>query len=446
MLDGDRIHPVKIRAVSVERIVEFRRRLQRDAAESVVPFEHGTAFLSPSIPQVYDHNYLSIEEAETGANELAAESAEALAGHFHRRVIVESATPGLQADFAALGYVLSTHLVLEHRREPDRLVDTAAIRETDLEALVPARTEATLREQWGDEEIAAQLNEAKRHIAAAVPTRFFAAFVGDQVAGWCELRVRDGVAQIEDVEVLVEYRGFGLGRALVQHALTEGQRIADVVFLEALADDWPRELYAKLGFVGAGRRDFYTRLPHPFTRIRLRTPRLELRLATTADAQRLFRVAEAGVHDPAVMPFEVPWTDDLDEADFVSHVTAVSDSELRFVAFLDGQPVGVQGLSLRPEWVTTGSWLGRAYQGRGLGTEMRAAVLTYAFERLGAAVARSGAIGGNEQSLGVSRKLGYEVVGSHFVSPRGEPVEHTDVELRRERFVSPVPVEVVGAR
>jgi len=94
---------------------------------------------------------------------------------------------------------------------------------------------------------------------------------------------------------------------------------------------------------------------------------------------------------------------------------------------------------------STGSWLGAAYQGRGLGTEMRAAVLTYAFEHLGATAARSGALGGNEQSLGVSRKLGYRVVGSRMFSPRGEPVEHTDVELLREDFHSPVPVEVVGA-
>jgi hypothetical protein len=63
-----------------------------------------------------------------------------------------------------------------------------------------------------------------------------------------------------------------------------------------------------------------------------------------------------------------------------------------------------------------------------------------------ATVARSGAIQGNRQSLGVSRKLGYEVVGSHVVSPRGEPVEHTDVELRRDQFRSPVPVEVDGVR
>ena len=59
-------------------------------------------------------------------------------------------------------------------------------------------------------------------------------------------------------------------------------------------------------------------------------------------------------------------------------------------------------------------------------------------------VARSGAIAGNPQSLAVSRKLGYEVVGSHTVSPRGVPVEHTDIELRREQFRSPVPVEIVA--
>ena len=77
---------------------------------------------------------------------------------------------------------------------------------------------------------------------------------------------------------------------------------------------------------------------------------------------------------------------------------------------------------------------------------MRAAVLTYAFDARDAAVARSGAIAGNPQSLGVSRKLGYEVMGSHVVSPRGEPLEHTDVELRRDRFRSPVPVTVDGVR
>jgi RimJ/RimL family protein N-acetyltransferase len=75
---------------------------------------------------------------------------------------------------------------------------------------------------------------------------------------------------------------------------------------------------------------------------------------------------------------------------------------------------------------------------------MRAAALTLAFDGFGADVAVSGALEANERSLGVSRKLGYAVSGSHTVSPRGAPVEHTDLELRRDRFVSPVPVEIVG--
>jgi RimJ/RimL family protein N-acetyltransferase len=77
---------------------------------------------------------------------------------------------------------------------------------------------------------------------------------------------------------------------------------------------------------------------------------------------------------------------------------------------------------------------------------MRAAVLTLAFEHLGAEVARSGASTRNAQSLGVSRKLGYAVVGARTFAPRGEPIEHTDLALRREDFRSPVPVEVHAPR
>lgn len=245
----------------METIAGFRHRLQRRLAERVVPTAHGTALLSPSIRHVYDHNYLSVEHADTAPAVLAAEADAAMDGCRHRRVIVEDATPGLVDDFRELGYVRSTHLVLAHRRAPDRQVDDSAVREVPLEAILPARTTATLREPWGNDVIAEELNLAKRQIAAAVPTRFFAAFAGDTVAGWCELRSDHDVAQIEDVEVLAEFRGRGLGRAIVQRALGEGARSAKTVFLEALADDWPRELYAKLGFVAAGARDLYTKLP-----------------------------------------------------------------------------------------------------------------------------------------------------------------------------------------
>jgi RimJ/RimL family protein N-acetyltransferase len=94
--------------------------------------------------------------------------------------------------------------------------------------------------------------------------------------------------------------------------------------------------------------------------------------------------------------------------------------------------------------VRTGSWLGQRFQSRALGTEMRTAVLELAFRGLGAEVARSGAVEGNAASLRVSEKLGYRVVGSGRVSPRGVEVEHTDVELRREDWRPPFAVEIEG--
>ena len=94
--------------------------------------------------------------------------------------------------------------------------------------------------------------------------------------------------------------------------------------------------------------------------------------------------------------------------------------------------------------MSTGSWLGARWQGRGLGTEMRAAVLELAFEGLGAETARSGALAGNEASLAVSRKLGYVVEGTRTVAPRGEDVEETMLRRDRAGWRSPVPVEISG--
>jgi hypothetical protein len=61
--------------------------------------------------------------------------------------------------------------------------------------------------------------------------------------------------------------------------------------------------------------------------------------------------------------------------------------------------------------VETGSWLGRAYQGRGLGREMREAILHLAFAGLDAEEALSGAFEDNAASLATSRAVGYEENG-----------------------------------
>ena len=437
----------------IERIHAFRAGLQDAVAERRVEGVHGTGLFADSVREVYDLNYVRAE-TPGDADALAGETNRLMEDFFHTRVVVERPDDASADGFRARGWTVTPHLIMAHTREPDRRVDTSGVREVPFESVLPARREATLGEVWGDAEIASLLDDAKRLIMRAVPTRFFAAFADSEIASYCEVRSAGGVAQIEDVNTIERFRGRGFGRMIVQHAVDEAKQTHDVVYLEALADDWPRELYAKLGFEPLGERHFVTRFPHPLTRLRIRTPRLELRLATPAELRALYRLAEQGIHDPEVMPFEAAWTDDLNEAEFVAHHEQAvqnwqpSDWQLELVAFHRGLPVGVQGIGAERfadrRRVSTGSWLGRAWQGQGLGTEMRAAVLHFAFEGLNAHEAASGYIADNPQSLGVSRKLGYEVVGSHDVSPRGEPLEHTDLLLRRESFRTDVPVEVVG--
>ncbi|MFL5958879.1 MAG: GNAT family N-acetyltransferase [Gaiellaceae bacterium] len=192
----------------------------------------------------------------------------------------------------------------------------------------------------------------------------------------------------------------------------------------------------------------------PLFGLRLRAPRLELRLPTRQELEALREVALGGVHPPEFMPFSVAWTDDPELADFVDYHEmrrrewSPEEWHLELGVWLRGEPVGTQAVMgenfAETRIVGTGSWLGQRFQRRGIGTEMRTAVLELAFRGLGAKAARSGAIDGNAASLRVSEKLGYRQVGRSTVAPRGELVGHTDLELRKEEWRPPFEVEING--
>jgi RimJ/RimL family protein N-acetyltransferase len=142
----------------------------------------------------------------------------------------------------------------------------------------------------------------------------------------------------------------------------------------------------------------------PLFDLRIRTPRLELRLPTDEDQLRLIDLIDRGIHDPATMPFLNPFTDTpppqrrRESLQWWWSTRAnwkPTDWCFTGAVVVDGALIGVQDLmatnfvALRT--VNTGSWLGREYQGQGLGKEMRAAVLHLAFAGLGAVEAYSGA-------------------------------------------------------
>jgi RimJ/RimL family protein N-acetyltransferase len=197
----------------------------------------------------------------------------------------------------------------------------------------------------------------------------------------------------------------------------------------------------------------------PLTGLRLRTPRLELRLPSDNDLRMLADLAAAGVHEPEVQPFGFPWTD-ASPADRARGTMQYHWSEwaawkaekwsLNLVVVRDGLILGTQGMSAADfavvREVGTGSWLGRAYQGQGVGTEMRAAVLHLAFAGLDALHATSGAFADNLASQGVSRKLGYTDDGIERRVRRGQPATMRRFRLDRQAWASTqtVPVTIIG--
>jgi RimJ/RimL family protein N-acetyltransferase len=195
----------------------------------------------------------------------------------------------------------------------------------------------------------------------------------------------------------------------------------------------------------------------PLTGLSLTTPDVELRWPTNEELADLADVAAEGIHDPGFMPFLFPWSDTTPHErgrSVILHFWRTAgnwkpdDWTFPFVVFRDGRPMGIQVISGKQfaitRQVSTGSWLGLRFHKQGFGTQMRAAVLTLAFEGLGAETAASGAMFGNEASLGVSRKLGYREDGIDRAVVSGQMRQEQRLRIDAKDFQSPCRVLVKG--
>lgn len=184
---------------------------------------------------------------------------------------------------------------------------------------------------------------------------------------------------------------------------------------------------------------------------------LELTGIGPDEVVELLEVASNGVHDPAVMPFTVPWTE-ADAADLPFNFfqwwarTAASWTReawsLNLGVRWNGQMVGVQSVSTQDFLVLrfgeTGSWLGRRFHGQGIGTVMRQAMCALLFDHLDFEFVTSAAFTDNPASLRVSEKVGYKENGLDWNLRRGEGSRTKRLLLIREDLVRGPEIEVQG--
>ena len=243
----------------LERIQRFEREIEMAGSRTISsPFGVGT--LEPSLPLRHDSNYLLAERLPigAGAQELAADADRILggAGLAHRAIFTfdEELGTRLEPQFRELGWNVRRHIWMAQLREPRRSPDLSIVREVGEADLRAGRTAEILRYPWGSEEVARQLLDAKVLLGERATTRFFGVPVDGEIVSWSDLYVAQGVGQVEDVATKEEHRGKGYATAVVLRAAQEARDAgADLVFLVADGDDWPKELYGKLGFDTVGR-------------------------------------------------------------------------------------------------------------------------------------------------------------------------------------------------
>ncbi|PTT61457.1 GNAT family N-acetyltransferase [Arthrobacter sp. HMWF013] len=188
----------------------------------------------------------------------------------------------------------------------------------------------------------------------------------------------------------------------------------------------------------------------PVLGLTLTTPRLVLRPITDDDIPAAVAAARSGIHPQGRNPFSMPWTELPDEELGPNMARwywrcrggfTAEDWTLLLGIWHDGEFIGCQDIGAKDfatlKTVSTGSWLRQSAQGQGLGKEMRAAVVLYAFDWLGGEVAESEAAVWNAASLGVSRALGYELNGVARKSWGGVMKEVQNVRVTPETFRRP---------
>lgn len=230
-----------------------------------MPFKWGTALFRLDMPRVHDQNLLRLEREfeSVSARDLAVEAdrVQRPAGLSHRKVVVpdEAAGKRLSSEFAELTWRRARHVVMAHRGSAP---DAPAHEVVDVESPQLRRSRTLAFEQDLGSGASAQVAASLDLIASVVArARGFAVEVDGEFVSWCVLYEEDGIGQVDDVVTASPYRQRGYARAVVSAATRASLESGnEITFLVADDEDWPKDLYAKLGYEPIGRRYEFTRL------------------------------------------------------------------------------------------------------------------------------------------------------------------------------------------
>jgi GNAT superfamily N-acetyltransferase len=243
-------------ASGLARMLEELRWTVGSATDEMRRIDHGWVMRSHSLDKVCALNQVCFTEA-VEFDEAIALADEYMPGMPFRHIVVEDEPAGveLEGPFRSNGWAVERTVLMQLSNPPDPVVDEGDFTELSEEEMVVVMKLWALEEHVGIlPERLEQLMEYNRLVGRLWDERCFGVLDSEgHPVSITKLRKHEGVTWVEDVYTVPDSRGRGHARMLVTYAATLGRSAgSELTFIIADDEDWPKDLYARLGFERVG--------------------------------------------------------------------------------------------------------------------------------------------------------------------------------------------------
>jgi GNAT superfamily N-acetyltransferase len=239
------------------RTLEFERGTLELIAAEVKPIGQGWVIRQPSLPLVWSVNQVQVP-GPIGYADAIALAEEHLGDLSYRHLVVADQASGkrLEQSLRADGWKADRNVTMVLAREPHLDADTGFVIE-------PPESEAlALMRRWSADDPELRLSGepleqvvefSRLEWRARRGVRLGVAGEDGSLSAIAVLFSDGTVAQVEDVYTVPEARGRGYARAAVTRAaLLASAAGHELTFIVADDNDWPKQLYARVGFEPVG--------------------------------------------------------------------------------------------------------------------------------------------------------------------------------------------------
>lgn len=229
----------------VDRMRQLEHRVHEAGSLHREIFPGGVAYYNDELPLVWDVNFVRVDRP---AVDLVHTVERLQAGQGHFKVLIEDPAVLEAHSPELIGRGFGRRDLVALARVPDGRLDPD-VREVPYHEVKPFRFEVHMEQLSPPRrDVADQVGRVHDRTHALTGERWLVIHSAGEPAGHLIVYSHEGLAQIEDVGVLDRFRGQGLARRLIEHALALVAPDHDMVFICAETHDWPHEFYKRLGF------------------------------------------------------------------------------------------------------------------------------------------------------------------------------------------------------